>query len=134
MIDFLSEERPQRPVTGITRNHLKVMTSLSKNSKQQGQLIKATTETDCQDRPKFRHRQEAKHWNITKIQNFFQQYLLGYPAMETESMLNKAPLLLQYNNQGGHATWYPRYLCLTVHHLPMSKLAQVYAATVSLAN
>ena len=49
-------------------------------------------------------------------------------------MLNKEPLFLQYNNQGGHATWYPRYLCLTVHHLPMSKLAQVNEATDSLAN
>ena len=35
----------------ITRNHLKVMTSLSQNSKQQETLIKVTIETDHQDHP-----------------------------------------------------------------------------------
>ena len=51
-------------------------------------------------------------------------------------MLNKEPLLLKYINQGGHATWYPRYLCLTVHHPPMPILAQVNKATgfISLLN
>ena len=59
-----------------------------------------------------------------------------YPASSHKNKVNaeqRTPLL-QYNNQGGHATWYPRYLCLTVHHLPMSQLAQVNQATVSLAN
>ena len=37
--------------------------------------------------------------------------------------------LLQYTNQGGHSTWYPRYLCLTIHQPPMSDLVQVSKTT-----
>ena len=51
MIDFFSEGQPQKPVTQITLNHLKVTMNLTNNLKQQETLIKATTETYFQDRP-----------------------------------------------------------------------------------
>ena len=69
------------------------------------------------------------HWNITEIPHFTPGNT--YPAPSHIILVNaeqRTPLL-QYINQGGHATWYPRYLCLTVHHPPMSILAQVNKAT-----
>ena len=76
------------------------------------------------------------HWNITKFVLFTPGNT--YPESSHKSQIDaeqRTPLL-QYTNQGGHATWYPRYLCLTVHHPLMSKLAQVNKATkfISLLN
>ena len=59
-----------------------------------------------------------------------------YPATSHKNQIDaeqRTPLL-QYINQGGHATWYPRYLCLTVHHPRMSNLVQVSKATNIISN
>ena len=81
-------------------------------------------------------RQDAKHWNITKSINFFffSVVLPQIPSHRNKVNAEQSTLSLQYNNQGGHATWYPRYLCLIVYHPPMCKLVPVNKATVTLAN
>ena len=95
-----------------------------------------TTETSCQDWPNSDTRQDAKHWNITKSMKFFfsPSSTTKIPSHRYKVNAEQSTLFLQYNNQGGHATWYPRSLCSHVHHPPMSKLAQVNKATVTLAN
>ena len=111
------------------------MTSLSQNSKQLEALIKVTTEAGHQDRSNSDTRQDAKHWNITKSVKFFLSVAPApIPSHRNKVNAEQSTPLLQYNNQGGHATGYPRYLCLIVHHPPMSKLAQVNKTTVTLAN
>ena len=70
------------------------------------------------------------HWNITKILIFLlQETTTQIPAIINQIDAEQRNPLLQYTNQGGHATWYPRYLCLTVHHPPMSNMVQVSKAT-----
>ena len=71
-----------------------------------------------------------------KILNFTPGNTYPAPSHKTSVNGEQRTPLLQYNNQGGHTTWYPRHLCLTVHHPPMSKLAQVNKATsfISLLN
>ena len=49
MLISFQKGQPQKLVTGMACNHLKVMMNLSQNSKQQESLIKTTTETDRQD-------------------------------------------------------------------------------------
>ena len=96
-----------------------------------------TTEVGHQDRPNSDTRQDAKHWNITKIYNFFfplYSSTTKIPSHRNKVNAEQSTPLLQYNNQGGHAIWYPRYLCSIVHRPPMSKLAQVNEAMVTLAN
>ena len=110
--------------------------SLSQNSKQQKSLIKATTETGCQDQPNSDTRQDAKHWNITKTINFFflSSNTTKIPShIYTESMLKKDPFT---------SVQQPRWTCYMVPKVPvfncapppMSKLAQVNKAMVTLAN
>ena len=89
---FLSEWRPWKLIARITHNHLKITMSLSQNLKQQGTLIKATIETDRQDRPRFGYRQDAMHWNITKFLILLQETPTQPPVTKTQSMLNKEPL------------------------------------------
>ena len=86
---------------------------------------KATTETDRQDHPKIWIQAHAMHWNIT---NFFFHHPRKHPPSHQPDAEQRTPLL-QYVNKGGHTTWYPRYLCLTVHHPPISVLSQVNRAT-----
>ena len=105
------------------------MTSLSKNSQQAGDTNKGDHRDLSPGSPQIWIQAHAMHWNITKVLILLQDYTYPTPSHKIKSMLNKEPLLLEYNNQDGHATWYPRYLYLTLHHLPMSKLAQVKKET-----
>ena len=79
-------------IARIDRNHLKVMTSLSQNSKQQVALTKVTIETDHQDRPRIWIQADAVHWNITKFLILLQETPTQPSVTKTQLMLKKEPL------------------------------------------
>ena len=69
------------------------------------------------------------HWEITEFVLFTPGNTYPDSSHKKQIDAEQRTPLLQYTNQGGHATWYQRYLCLTAHHPPMSNLVQVNKAT-----
>ena len=85
---FLSAWQPQTLIARIARNHLKVTTNFKLK-------LEATRSTDVGNyrnrspgSPRFRYRQDARHWNIIKTKIHFPEIPTHPPVIETKSMLS----------------------------------------------